>query len=133
MLMNQIKKQMKMPETWVFIFIVYLGYQYLKEETFVQPTLRSPVSAIPRERFAVAPIVSNSQPAKITVASTNLSSQRRGLLSPNQKGGQTRSSKNIRTDIRSVPAKERFDGGMGPIWNASDIRPEESQPKNRYI
>ena len=136
-MLTELKKQLQKPKTWVAIIIAYIVYISMCEG-FVQPSLRSPVGAVTAERYTIkteAPILgtAGTQAAKLTLVSTNLSNQRRGLLPPVLKGGQTRSSKNIRADIRAVPTKENYGNETQSIWNASDIRPEVGSVKNRYL
>ncbi len=109
-----------------------------KRAPFRQTALRSPVGVLPTERFDVEPEMTTlgSQASKITVTGTNLSSQRRGILSPMAKAGinESGSNRNIWAGIRgSNPSavKESF-GAEGPIWNASDIKPETGV-RNRYL
>ena len=106
--------------------------------TFTKGVLRGPVGVIPTERFKVEPELTTvgSQASKITVTGTNLSSQRRGILSPMASIGmnESGSNKNIWAGLRGSnprPVQESF-GKDGPIWNASDIRPE-SGVRNRYL
>lgn len=130
---GKITRMLRKPETWVAVIVAYIIYKSLSE-SFIQPSLRSPVGAIP-EGFRVEPTAPllNAQASKITVVGTNLSHQRRGLLSAAARGGVTRESTNISQDIRGVHRREKFENNSaGNIFNASELNPE-SGVRNRYL
>lgn len=123
-------KELKKPENLILLIVVsYVIYKLCFRETFTQPSLRSPVSIIPTERFSVEP---TSSAAKLTVVSTNLNAKRRGLLSPQLRGGETRNTKNIRQDIRALPSSKIENYSSQNLWNASEVTPEQGV-RNRYL